>query len=973
MASPASQAERLRNPFGKLSYRADDGELVELQPPSGASASIREFECRYTITFSQFVKKAEAMFTVSYKPDAYKMTQILGTSGGLTFEFKVTGQPETQLSGAKQVQAQDFPLYKAYQSFKSVQIVFQADQFKPRCDSMVDAEAMLANLTTGNVSHSKGTSEERFCTKMREVSEAESLAQAEAAGFTSKFTIRTKRHGNTIAVAATPVDGDEAIQQSFGKDNLGKQFMIRPCKLFTQAALQIAKSPVEGVNAWILTIVEAIPDLDAPILGIISNKIHTDAEWNDFIGVDTDVEIAPIVVDILGQVTREGLVKFSELLDDISRQTLGFITPKVTSTGFPLRAMFLQDELYQEEQNKATGVPPKLPQWRGNASQINAVAKVFSHKMSLVWGPAATGKSEVMANAIVSGVMVAPGSKTLVLAPRNHPLDGLLLRCHTANKTLSRNNNAVLSAVRLFSEPMIQAQLAAGEDFKAKSHMYHIESLRQLKAEANEGRWKDYLAGRREQREIGSILEDSAQKKFRKALKELTRLVMDQVSNSALSWKVKVADPNDPTGQNKVDKTMTWGPRAVFFDEAACANPLELLLPCIKFGDTLKPYVVSKKGKEAWNVTWFKSLIDRKWPYTLLDTQYRTHSMLAAPVTKVIYEDKLTAFHKTAGYEAVNPAFRHLKTVVLPVTITTSTGQSWSVKEFTHFIDVKGAQEQGRGTSLINEQEIDCIVAFVRAFRVQKTPAHLIAVITGYRAQIAAIKARFALLDKAEKDVMWLAVRVISANTVQGEEFDFVLISLVKTLGGTGFLGERERANVIASRAKLAMYFLGNYDFWTGEAITGEQWLNKIFYAFRKQFTWQRWVVRTGGTSAAAIAAAPAPALPQPAKKQPPPTPPKPLSAPVPAPIPLPPRPLQPPPAPSDDAAIESVRDRLQTLASAGKMCGLKIENIDGELQRLEARMQELKADRAAQEEERAKIRVEEQEANEQLRSFYGV
>ena len=50
----------------------------------------------------------------------------------------------------------------------------------------------------------------------------------------------------------------------------------------------------------------------------------------------------------------------------------------------------------------------------------------FKHKVSLVWGPAATGKSEVLARIIVETIRRDPSERILCCAPRNIPVDSLL-------------------------------------------------------------------------------------------------------------------------------------------------------------------------------------------------------------------------------------------------------------------------------------------------------------------------------------------------------------------------------------------------------------------------------------------------------------------------------------------------------------------------------------------------------------------
>ena len=52
----------------------------------------------------------------------------------------------------------------------------------------------------------------------------------------------------------------------------------------------------------------------------------------------------------------------------------------------------------------------------------------------------------------------------------------------------------------------------------------------------------------------------------------------------------------------------------------------------------------------------------------------------------------------------------------------------------------------------------------------------------------------------------WSGLKILSADTCQGEEWDVVIISLVKTVDPPGFIGEEPRANVITTRAREARY-----------------------------------------------------------------------------------------------------------------------------------------------------------------------
>lgn len=67
-----------------------------------------------------------------------------------------------------------------------------------------------------------------------------------------------------------------------------------------------------------------------------------------------------------------------------------------------------------------------------------------------------------------------------------------------------------------------------------------------------------------------------------------------------------------------------------------------------------------------------------------------------------------------------------------------------------------------------------------------------IAVLTAYALQFIKIKEQIRLLHEAEPDKGWNTIKLLTANTVQAEEYDIVILSLVKTRDAQGFIGEEQ-------------------------------------------------------------------------------------------------------------------------------------------------------------------------------------
>ena len=203
-------------------------------------------------------------------------------------------------------------------------------------------------------------------------------------------------------------------------------------------------------------------------------------------------------------------------------------------------------------------------------------------------------------------------------------------------------------------------------------------------------------------------------------------------------WKEKAG--LDEEGMPKFVKK-TWGPTSVVVDEAGCGNPLELLLPLSRFGSTvghvvwggdqaqLSPFLVSEEARTAWKKTMFEEL-QKHWPTTQLNVQYRTHSDLAEAPNHAIYDDKVTAFHKTETY--ASGFFKRLQPS-LPITFTAAS-KSYALTSYLNSVDVAHGTEEGE-MSKYNLAEVVYIVAMIESFMSKEIKAPEIAIITGYAAQ----------------------------------------------------------------------------------------------------------------------------------------------------------------------------------------------------------------------------------------------
>jgi len=122
-----------------------------------------------------------------------------------------------------------------------------------------------------------------------------------------------------------------------------------------------------------------------------------------------------------------------------------------------------------------------------------------------------------------------------------------------------------------------------------------------------------------------------------------------------------------------------------------------------------------------------------------------------------------------------------------------------------------------QGGVLENQREIEiivrCLVQMCR-YRKEKTESSKwrklsVAVITPYRAQCRALKDAISKLDIKE----YIAVEVDTVDAFQGRQADIVFFSFVRTTGPATFYSDSRRMNVAISRARDAVYLIGDLNY----------------------------------------------------------------------------------------------------------------------------------------------------------------
>ena len=123
-------------------------------------------------------------------------------------------------------------------------------------------------------------------------------------------------------------------------------------------------------------------------------------------------------------------------------------------------------------------------------------------------------------------------------------------------------------------------------------------------------------------------------------------------------------------------------------------------------------------------------------------------------------------------------------------------------------------EQQGQEKKiLINNLEIKIIVARLAEIRdrlkAAKAPRISVAVITPYRAQSKALRTTLAKYDFSDQ----LALEVDTVDAFQGRQAEIVFFSFVRNTGPAKFYADDRRLNVAISRARDAVYLVGDLDY----------------------------------------------------------------------------------------------------------------------------------------------------------------
>ncbi|XP_071701785.1 probable helicase MAGATAMA 3 [Rutidosis leptorrhynchoides] len=250
---------------------------------------------------------------------------------------------------------------------------------------------------------------------------------------------------------------------------------------------------------------------------------------------------------------------------------------------------------------------------------------------------------------------------------------------------------------------------------------------------------------------------------------------------------------------------LTHGFDMVVIDEAAQASEVGVLPPlalgaarCVLVGDPqqLPATVISKAaGSLLYSRSLFERFQQAGCPTILLSVQYRMHPQIRDFPSRFFYQGRLTDSESVTSL----PDELYYKDPLLRPYI---------------FYDITYGRESHRGGS-VSYQNIHEAQFCLRLYeRLQKTVKCLgmrkvsVGIITPYKLQLKCIRREFDQVLNSEegKDLY-----INTVDAFQGQERDVIIMSCVRASShGVGFVADIRRMNVAITRAKRALWVMGN-------------------------------------------------------------------------------------------------------------------------------------------------------------------
>ncbi len=426
----------------------------------------------------------------------------------------------------------------------------------------------------------------------------------------------------------------------------------------------------------------------------------------------------------------------------------------------------------------------------------------------LIQGPPGTGKTHVVAHAVNRILRASPRARIAITSQANPAVDEVIAKIQRDFPTLQIYRDYSATAKERYSSldrgvaiDQYRDQLLAGLENAEVSPEPRISHVQEWFKQALKG---DIAQTERDMRQM------LAQRSQIIAC-TLSRLAV--ISGSAPPFDLVIVDE---AAKASVPETMI---------AANCAKRLVLvgdhqqLLPYMdeSFYEHSAPSVHDQELlKQLWN----DSLFSRLWRAApesrkaFLKVTRRSRERIALAVSACFYGNKLVA-----GRDHCSEGLRS------PISLM--------------WVDSRhGRHERAGKTSINNRTEAQLVVQCFAQLKKWRSPATELsaAIITFHRGQADLLK--HAVAD----DEVGFEPTVLTVDASQGGQWDVVILSLARTHGSSGFVGNPNRFNVAISRAKDLCIIVGNFDYASRDQ-TPDSCLSRVARYF-EQARFGMWVSR---------------------------------------------------------------------------------------------------------------------------------
>jgi regulator of nonsense transcripts 1 len=119
------------------------------------------------------------------------------------------------------------------------------------------------------------------------------------------------------------------------------------------------------------------------------------------------------------------------------------------------------------------------------------------------------------------------------------------------------------------------------------------------------------------------------------------------------------------------------------------------------------------------------------------------------------------------------------------------------------FLDSSG-EESRLGSSFQNWEEGEITERVIRTLVRGGITDSQIGIVTPYRGQVALLE------ERIHEGGRWPKLKIATADSFQGSECDYIVMSCVRNGNKIGFVDDRRRMNVSLTRARLGLIIVGN-------------------------------------------------------------------------------------------------------------------------------------------------------------------